>query len=65
VKNEAAFAGAIDRLLVDSVWRQQLGQAGRSRVETYFSWDGAASQLGQLYTQLLEKAANELDPVSA
>ena len=64
-KNEALFAGAIDRLLVDSVWRQQLGQAGRSRVETYFSWDGAASQLGQLYTQLLKKAANELDHVSA
>lgn len=64
-KNEALFAGAIDRLLVDSVWRLQLGQAGRSRVETYFSWDGVASQLSQLYTQLLKKAANELDPVSA
>ncbi|MEG4322675.1 MULTISPECIES: glycosyltransferase family 1 protein [unclassified Microcoleus] len=65
VKNEAAFAGAIDRLLVDSVWRQQLGQAGRARVEANFSWDGVASQLGQLYTQLLEKAAMKLDPVSA
>ena len=64
-KNEAVFAGAIDRLLVDSVWRQQLGQAGRSRVQTYFSWDGIASQLSQLYTQLLEKSAVKLDPVSA
>jgi D-inositol-3-phosphate glycosyltransferase len=64
-KNEAAFASAIDRLLVDSVWRQQLGQAGRVRVETHFSWDGTASQLSQLYTQLLEKAAMKLDPVSA
>jgi D-inositol-3-phosphate glycosyltransferase len=64
-KNEAAFASAIDRLLVDSVWRQQLGQAGRARVQTNFSWDGVASQLGQLYTQLLEKSAMKLDPVSA
>ena len=64
-KNEAAFADAIDRLLVDSVWRQQLGHRGRQRVETYFSWDGIASQLSQLYTQLLEQSALELDPVSA
>ncbi|MEG4572255.1 glycosyltransferase [Microcoleus sp. N3A4] len=39
-KNEAVFADAIDRLLVDSVWRQQLGQTGRQRVKTLF-------QLGQ------------------
>ncbi|MGB7895661.1 MAG: glycosyltransferase family 1 protein [Microcoleus sp.] len=64
-KNEAAFAHAIDRLLLDSVWCQQLGHTGRRRVETYFSWDGIASQLSQLYTQLLEQSALELDPVSA
>ncbi|MBE9186663.1 glycosyltransferase family 1 protein [Microcoleus sp. LEGE 07076] len=64
-KNEVVFAGAIDRLLIDSVWRQQLGQAGRQRVQSYFSWDGVASQLNQLYTQLLEQSAVELDPVSA
>src|SRR6476661_71307 len=64
-KNEAAFAEALDRLLLDSVWPQQLGHTGRKRVETYFSWDGIASQLSQLYTQLLEQSALELDPVSA
>ncbi|MEG4579723.1 glycosyltransferase family 1 protein [Microcoleus sp. MON1_C5] len=64
-KNEAAFAEALDRLLADSVWRQQLGHTGRKRVETYFSWNGIGSQLGQLYTQLLEQSALELDPVSA
>ena len=64
-KNEAVFADAIDRLLADSVWRQQLGHTGRQRVETHFSWNGIASQLGQLYTQLLEQSALELDPVSA
>lgn len=64
-KNEAVFADAIDRLLGDSLWRQQLGHTARSRVETYFSWDRIASQLSQLYTQLLQQSASQLDPVSA
>lgn len=64
-KNEAAFANAIDRLLADSALTQQLGKAGRKRVETYFSWDGVAAQLGQLYAQLLEQSVKKLDPVSA
>lgn len=64
-KNEAVFADAIDRLLGDSLWRQQLGHTARRRVETYFSWDCIASQLSQLYTQLLQQSATQLDPVSA
>ena len=64
-KNEAVFADAIDRLLGDSLWRQQLGHKARQRVETYFSWDRIASQLSQLYTQLLQQSAIQLDPVSA
>ena len=64
-KNEAVFADAIDRLLGDSLWRQQLGHRARQRVETYFSWDRIASQLSQLYTQLLQQSATQLDPVSA
>ena len=64
-KNEAVFADAIDRLLGDSLWRQQLGHTARNRVETYFSWDRIASQLSQLYTQLLQQSATQLDPVSA
>jgi glycosyltransferase involved in cell wall biosynthesis len=63
--NEAVFADAIDRLLGDSLWRQQLGHKARQRVETYFSWDRIASQLSQLYTQLLQQSATQLDPVSA
>ena len=63
--NEAVFADAIDRLLGDSLWRQQLGHTARQRVETYFSWDRIASQLSQLYTQLLQQSAIQLDPVSA
>ncbi|MGL5060870.1 MAG: glycosyltransferase family 4 protein [Microcoleus sp.] len=64
-KNELVFASAIDRTLTDSAWARQLGKAGRKRVETYFSWDGVASQLGQLYAQLIEPSAKKLDPVSA
>jgi glycosyltransferase involved in cell wall biosynthesis len=64
-KNEAVFADAIDRLLGNSLWRLQLGHRARQRVETYFSWDRIASQLSQLYTQLLQQSATQLDPVSA
>ena len=64
-QNEAVFADAIDRLLGNSLWRLQLGHRARQRVETYFSWDRIASQLSQLYTQLLQQSAIQLDPVSA
>ncbi len=49
-----AFASAIDRILLNSEWRDELGKAGRKRVETKFSWDGVATQLSELYTELLQ-----------
>jgi D-inositol-3-phosphate glycosyltransferase len=49
-----AFASAIDRILLNPEWRDELGKAGRKRVETKFSWDGVAHQLSDLYTQLLQ-----------
>ncbi|MEH2121369.1 MAG: glycosyltransferase family 1 protein [Nostoc sp.] len=49
-----AFASAIDRILLNPEWRDELGKAGRKRVETQFSWDGVANQLSELYTQLLQ-----------
>jgi D-inositol-3-phosphate glycosyltransferase len=75
-RDDAAFAVAIDRILSDPDWRMQLGQAARKRVETKFSWEGVATQLSQLYTQLLEQLPETtvkvkeqplktLDPVSA
>ena len=54
-KDEVAFAAAIDRILSNPTWRDQLGQAARKRVETKFSWEGVASQLTELYTELLEQ----------
>lgn len=56
-KDIAAFAAAIDRILLNPEWANQLGEAARKRVESKFSWEGVASQLSQLYTQLLEKAS--------
>lgn len=54
-KDDRAFAEAIDRILTDPEWRDQLGQAAQERVRTTFSWNGVASQLSRLYSQLLEK----------
>jgi glycosyltransferase involved in cell wall biosynthesis len=65
-QDEAAFATAIDRILSNPDWRNQLGQRARKRVEEKFSWDGVAHQLSDLYTKLLEeKPVKELEPVSA
>ena len=49
-----AFASAIDQILQDPEWRDTLGKGGRKRVEDKFSWDGVATQLSELYTELLQ-----------
>ncbi|MGF1499312.1 MAG: glycosyltransferase family 4 protein [Elainellaceae cyanobacterium] len=62
-RDETAFAIAIDRILKDPTWRNQMGTAARQRVEQYFSWDGVATQLNQLYLDLLtSKVSAELNP---
>jgi glycosyltransferase involved in cell wall biosynthesis len=60
-KDEEAFAHAIDRILVNPDWANQLGQAGRQRVEIAFSWDSVASTLSSLYTKLLTQPASVSD----
>jgi glycosyltransferase involved in cell wall biosynthesis len=64
-KDEADFADAIDRILSNPDWRDQLGKGARARVESKFSWEGVAHQLSDLYTNLIEKPAEALEPVSA
>ncbi|HEY9622793.1 MAG TPA: glycosyltransferase family 1 protein [Crinalium sp.] len=54
-KDDAAFAKAIDRILSDPLWRDQLGQTGRHRVEIAFSWESVAARLGNLYATLLSQ----------
>ncbi len=56
-QDEVAFAGAIDSILSIPEWRIEMGQNARTRVEKMFSWDGVATQLGELYTQLLKQPA--------
>lgn len=55
-QDEGAFAQAIDRILGDSVWAEQLGELGRQRVEIAMSWESVASMLGGLYSRLLSQA---------
>lgn len=52
-KDEQAFAKAIDRVLNDPQWRNQLGENARKRMESEFSWEGVASQLSHLYRSIL------------
>lgn len=58
-QDEAAFATAMNRILSNPDWRDQLGQAGRARIETNFSWEGVAAQLESLYLRQLEVAGEE------
>lgn len=64
-EDEAAFANAIDRILSDENWREQLGKSARERVESQFSWDGVASQLDELYRELLHQMYQEFFSTSS
>ncbi|MGQ4647600.1 glycosyltransferase [Lyngbya aestuarii] len=64
-KDDAAFAAAIDRILANPDWSNQLGFWARERVEKMFSWDGVACQLSELYTDLLKQPAKTLASVKA
>ncbi|HEY9693834.1 MAG TPA: glycosyltransferase family 1 protein [Oculatellaceae cyanobacterium] len=64
-KDEVAFAEAIDRILSNPEWRNELGDNARKRVEEMFSWDGVASQLGKLYEELMAQSVQDLTAVSA
>jgi len=56
-KDEIGFATAIDRILSNPTWRDELGRTGRQRVEIGFSWNSVASRLSQLYVSLLARPA--------
>ncbi|MDV3000160.1 MAG: D-inositol 3-phosphate glycosyltransferase [Chroococcopsis gigantea SAG 12.99] len=48
-KDDAALAIGIDRILSNPAWRDELGQQGKERVHSYFSWDNVALQLEETY----------------
>jgi glycosyltransferase involved in cell wall biosynthesis len=64
-KNDAKFAEAIDRILADPQWRDELGKTGRLRVELAFSWDSVATRLAHTYSQLIADAESTPIPESA
>jgi L-malate glycosyltransferase len=53
--NETAFAEAVQRLLVDSTLRQQLGQSARQFAQENFSLDKVRQRYVELYVTLLQK----------
>jgi len=60
-QDDTAFAQAIDRILSNPAWGEQMGQVARQRVEIALSWDSVASRLSCLYNKLLSQTA----PISA
>jgi len=54
-QDEVAFAHAIDRILSNPAWGDELGQMARQRIEIALSWDSVASRLTCLYSTLLSK----------
>jgi len=58
-QNVPAFNHAIDKILSNPAWQQELGKAAKSRVSNKFSWNGVASQLDELYTQLLQQSVKQ------
>lgn len=59
-QDEADFAQAIDSVLSNPEWREQLGKNARKRVQSKFSWDGVATQLDKEYFFGLNKLYTEL-----
>ena len=51
-----ALAAAIQRLLTGENLRRQLARAGRERVERHYSWETVASQMYELFRDVLKPA---------
>ena len=58
VKDSAAIAQALRTLFEDSNQRQQLGAAGRQRIEALFCWRRAAQQMTGYYQQVIASSAS-------
>ncbi len=52
-KFSADLAAAINRLLRDDALRNKMAEAGRQRVEEYFSWSAIADKTAALYQKVL------------
>ncbi len=54
-RNPPALARAISRLLYNEPLRARMGQAGRARIEKFFSWDVACTDMTRLYEDNIRK----------
>jgi rhamnosyl/mannosyltransferase len=54
--DSSALVHAINRLLADSVWRQQLGNAGRQRAQQELSADIMVDRLVQMYRAVMDSS---------
>jgi D-inositol-3-phosphate glycosyltransferase len=59
-QNEKALAQAINQVLSYPAWSRQLEKEARKRVESKFSWNGVAEQLGQQYLTELSRLQQQL-----
>jgi glycosyltransferase involved in cell wall biosynthesis len=48
-----ALAEALTTLINNNELRRSMGEAGRQRIEKFFSWDGIADELLHQYEQLV------------
>ena len=55
IKNSKAIAEAVASLFDDEGKREQLGRAGRQRIEQLFCWQRAAQQVTAYYQQVLDR----------
>ena len=51
-KNARELADAVNRLLEDDELRQQMGRAGKARVNSQFTWENVASQYEKVYQEI-------------
>ena len=60
-QNEAAFAEALDRILLNPEGCAEMGRSARQWVQEKFSWEGVATQLSQLYLQLDDQRKSQVE----
>jgi len=53
-----ALASALLRLLKDEALRRQLGEQGRAKVQTNYTWDVVVARFRQVYEQTVDRAAD-------
>ncbi len=53
--NSISIAMAIEELIINPEKRQALGQAGKQKVDTQYSWDGIAQTMSGIYSDVINQ----------